>query len=59
MGLEPDEVGDVVLFCEAAEDSCFVLADTHREVAGHAEVEDAGLAGHEVDVEGALHGGGL
>src|SRR5260370_16962003 len=56
MGLEPDEVGDVVFFCEPGEDFCFVLADTERQVAGHAGVEDAGLAGHELDVEGAVHG---
>ena len=55
MWLEPDEFGDVVFLREAGEDFCLVLADADREVAGDAEVEDAGLAGHEVDVEGALH----
>jgi hypothetical protein len=29
------------------------------QVAGNAKEEDAGLAGHEIDVEGALHGRGL
>jgi len=38
----------------AREDFFFVLAD--GEVAGDAEVEDAGFAGHEVDVGGAVHG---
>ena len=59
MGLEPHELGGVVLFCEAGEDFCFVLADADGQVAGYAEVEDAGLAGHEVDVGGAVHGQGL
>ena len=56
MWLEPDELGDVVLFCEAGKGFCFVLTDAERQVAGHAKVEDAGLAGHEVNVEGTLHG---
>jgi hypothetical protein len=37
----------------------FVLAGAVWQVAGNAKVEDAGLAGHEIDVEGALHGRGL
>ena len=41
VGFEPDELGDVVLFCEAGKDFCFVLADADRQVAGYAEVEDA------------------
>jgi hypothetical protein len=32
-----------------------VLADANRQVAGHAQVEHAGFAGHEVDVGSALH----
>jgi len=36
-----------------------VLEDALGEITGDADVEDAGLAGHEVDVVGALHGGGL
>jgi hypothetical protein len=59
VGLEPDEFGDVVLFCEAREDFCLVLANAVRQVAGYAKVEDAGLAGHEVDVEGTVHEGKL
>ena len=59
MRLEPDELADVVLFCEAGEYFLFVLADAESQVAGHTEVEDAGLAGHEVNVEGTLHGGKL
>ncbi|SRR6266849_8377216 len=55
MWLEPNELGDVVFLYEAGKDFFFVLADAVWQVAGHAEVEDAGLAGHEVDVEGALH----
>ena len=56
MGLEPDELGDVVFFCEAGEDFLFVLAEAERQVVGHTEVEDARLACHEVNVEGTLHG---
>ena len=59
MRLEPDELSDVVLLREAGENSFFVLANAVRQIAGHAEVEDPGFAGHEVDVEGALHGRGL
>jgi len=55
MWLEPDELGDVVLFCEAGKEFFFVLANAVRKIAGYAEVEDARFAGHEVDVEGALH----
>ena len=55
MGFEPDEVGNVVLFCEAGKDFFFVLADAVRKIAGYAEVEDARFAGHEINVEGALH----
>ncbi len=59
MRLEPNELGDVVPLGEAGEDFFFVLEGAVREVAGHAEVEDTRLAGHEVDVEDALHGRGL
>ncbi len=55
MWLEPNELGDVVFLCEAGKNFCCVLADPVRQVAGHAQVEDGGFAGHEVDVEGALH----
>jgi len=56
MRLEPNEFGDVVLFGEAREDFFFVLSDANGEVTGDAEVEDAGFAGHEIDVGGAVHG---
>jgi len=56
---EPDELGDIVFLRESGKDFFFVLADAVRKIAGHAEVEDAGLAGHEVDVEGPFHGDGL
>ncbi len=56
---EPDEAGDVVFLCETGKDFFFVLAGAVWQVAGNAKVEDAGLAGHEIDVEGALHGRGL
>jgi len=59
MRLEPNEFGDVVLLCEARKDFCLVLPDADGEVAGHAQVEDAGLAGHEVDVGSTLHVNGL
>src|SRR5207245_8670208 len=59
VGFEPDELADVVPFCEAGEYFLLVLADAESQVAGHTEVEDAGLAGHEVNVEGALHAGGI
>ena len=56
MWLEPDELGDGILLCETGKDFFFVLANPVQQVAGHAEVEDARVAGHEVDVEGTLHG---
>ena len=57
--LEPYELGGVVLLREAGKDFFFVLADAVRQIAGHTEVQDSRFAGHEVDVEGALHGRGL
>jgi hypothetical protein len=59
VGLEPDEPGAVVFLGEAGDEFLLVLVDAFGQMACDAEVEDAGLAGHEVDVEGALHGGGL
>ena len=56
VGLEPDELGDVVLLRETREDFCFVLGNAKRQVAGYAKVENAGLASHEVNVEGTVHG---
>ena len=44
---------------EAGDEFFFVLVDALDEVAGYADIENAGFAGHEVDVEGAFHGGGL
>jgi hypothetical protein len=55
MGFEPDEVGNVLLFCEAGKGFFFVLADAVRKIAGYAEVEDARFACHEIEMEGALH----
>ena len=55
MRLEPDEPGEVVFFCEAGEDFCFVLADADGEVAGHTKVEHPRLAGYEVDAAGTVH----
>jgi hypothetical protein len=59
VGLEPDEPSAVVFLGEAGDEFLLVLVDAFGQVAGDAEVEDAGLAGHEVGVEGALHGSGL
>ena len=55
MGFEPDELGDVVLLREAGDEFLLVLEDAFGEVGGYADVEDAGFAGHEVDVVGAFH----
>src|SRR5260370_40359629 len=59
MWLEPNELGDVVFLREAGKNFCFVLADTLSQVTGYAEIEDAGFARHEIDMEGAFHCGGL
>ena len=59
MRFEPDKSGDVVFLGEAGDEFLFVLEDAFDEVASYADVENAGFAGHEVDVEGAFHGGGL
>jgi len=49
-GLEVDEFGRVVLRAEAGEEFVFVLRYAGFEVAGDAGVEDAGGAGHDIDV---------
>ncbi len=59
MRLKPYELGDIVLLREAGKEFFFVLASVVREIAGHAEVEYSRFAGHEVDVGGTLHRGGL
>ena len=59
VGLEPDELGGVVLLREAGQFLFFVLADANGQVASHAEVKNAGFAGHEVDVGSAVHDDGL
>ncbi len=59
MRLKPDEFGAVVFCGEAGGEFLFVLKNAFAEVAGDAEVDDARLAGHEVDVVGAVHCGGL
>ena len=59
MRLEPNKPVDVVFSREARKDFFFVVEDSPGEVAGHAEVEDARFAGHDIDVEDALHRGGL
>ena len=48
MAFEVDEV-------EAFEGVSFVLEDSRLDVAGHAGVEDAGLAGEDVDVVELRH----
>ena len=48
--LEVDEFRRVVLRAEAGEESLFVLYDAGFEMAGDAGVEDAGGAGHDIDV---------
>jgi hypothetical protein len=48
--LEIDEFGGVVLRAEAGEEFLFVLRDAGFEVAGDPGVEDAGGAGHDIDV---------
>jgi hypothetical protein len=48
-GLQPDEAGDVVFFCEAR--------DAGVEVAGYAGVEDAGFSAENVDMGDAVHAG--
>lgn len=55
--LEPDEFGAVVFFGETGDELLFVLAGAFGEVARNTQIENAGLAGHEVDVESAGHGG--
>ena len=59
MGLEPDEFSNVIPLSETGNDFSFVLADANGQVASHAEVKNAGLAGHEIDVGSAVHGDGL
>jgi len=59
VGLEPDQFGAVVFLGKAGDEFLLVLVDASGELAGDAQIEDAGSAGHEVDVEGALHGGEL
>jgi hypothetical protein len=49
-GLEVDEFGRIVLRAEAGEAFLFVLRDSGFEVAGDAGVEDAGSAGHDIDM---------
>ena len=47
------------LFVKPGSIFLLVLADAESQVAGHTEGENAGLAGHEVNVEGTLHAGGI
>jgi hypothetical protein len=49
-GLKINEFGRVVLRAEAGEEFLFVLRDAGFEVVGDAGVEDAGSAGHDIDV---------
>jgi hypothetical protein len=49
-GLEVYEFGGVVLRAEAGKEFLFVLRDTSFEMAGNAGVEDAGGAGHDIDM---------
>ena len=50
MAFETDEVGYIVFRGESFENVGFVLEDSLLDVAGHADVEDASLAGQNVDV---------
>ena len=59
MRFKPNEFGCVVFLGEAQDEFLFVLADALGEVAGYAEIEHARLAGHEIDVEAALHEAGI
>ena len=55
-GLEINEFGRVVLRAEAGEELLFVLRDAGFEIAGDAGVEDAGGAGHDIDVVNHVYG---
>jgi len=48
--LEVDEFCGVVGLAEAGNCFGFMLGDAMEEIVGHADVENAGLAGHDVDV---------
>lgn len=50
MAFEIDQIRHVVLCSEAFEGVGFVLKDAVFDVAGHSDVEDAALAGENVDV---------
>lgn len=55
--LEPDEFSAVVFSGEARDEFLFVLVGALRKVAGDGQIESAGPASHEIDMEGTRHGG--
>jgi len=56
-GLEIDEFGHAVAGGESRDTLLFVFPDAAQEIAGYADIKNAGGAGHDVDVAG-FHGRG-
>ena len=53
--LEVNQSGAMVFCCEAGDEVLFVLKDAAVKAVGHASVESAAFAGHDVNPEASMH----
>src|SRR5690349_3944974 len=54
--LKPNKLRNVVFLRESRNQLRFVLSDAACQMAGHPDIKDPGLAGHDVHMKGAVHG---